>query len=493
MGPVRKLLMVVVLFFKFFYVLSAELLAYCFPSAERKAHRNPYLVGNFAPVHDELTAESLPVHGRLPDDLQGEFVRNGPNPRWDNNPKHNVDYHWFDGDGMLHGVLMQNGKASYVNRYVKTDRFKTSEAAHGKIDQRIGETATFFGFIRTCRAILSDIVTLKSGRRRGTANTALEYHDGKLFALVENDFPHQIQAPLLDTVGAYDYDGALKHNFTAHPKVDYRTGEMVFFGYNLTKKPFVHYAVVSAQGKLLRSVPIDLEVPVMMHDMGATENYSIILELPFTFRPERVLNRESVFGFEEKRPSRYGFIPRHGTNQNQIKWLQGPSCYLFHVLNCYEKDKDNVVMYACRSERSTSYGLLTGNTEILNDKPTLSYLYRWDFDLAAETVKETQISSFACEFPRINDLMTGYYSRYGYVMRLRPLNSPEFDALVKYDFGDGEEGAVKSETFEFGADEAVGEMIFVPRQGATLEDDGYLMTFVYNNKRRILWCWTRGI
>ena len=68
---------------------------------------NPYLDGNFAPVREEITAETLPVIGELPPDLSGMFLRNGPNPQWSPIGQ----YHWFDGDGMIHGVQIHNGQA----------------------------------------------------------------------------------------------------------------------------------------------------------------------------------------------------------------------------------------------------------------------------------------------------------------------------------------------------------------------------------------------
>src|SRR5690348_8400110 len=74
---------------------------------------NPFLEDNFAPIREEIVADDLKVVGRLPPELNGLFVRNGSNPQFP--PK--LNYHWFDGDGMLHGVRIQDGKASYRNRW----------------------------------------------------------------------------------------------------------------------------------------------------------------------------------------------------------------------------------------------------------------------------------------------------------------------------------------------------------------------------------------
>ena len=81
---------------------------------------NAYLADNFAPIRAELTVDDLPILGKLPPELNGMFVRNGPNPPFPPLSR----YHWFDGDGMLHGVQIQDGKASYRNRYVHTKGFK---------------------------------------------------------------------------------------------------------------------------------------------------------------------------------------------------------------------------------------------------------------------------------------------------------------------------------------------------------------------------------
>ena len=72
------------------------------------ATTNPYLEGNFAPVSQEVTATELRVHGRIPDTLSGRYLRNGPNPVTPPDP---ATYHWFTGDGMVHGIRLRDGRA----------------------------------------------------------------------------------------------------------------------------------------------------------------------------------------------------------------------------------------------------------------------------------------------------------------------------------------------------------------------------------------------
>src|SRR5512146_3255796 len=86
---------------------------------------SPYLLGAYAPTRDEVAAECTEVVGRVPADLRGAYVRNGPNPQFP--PKGR--YHWFDGDGMLHGVRVREGRASYRNRYVRTQGWQEEHEA----------------------------------------------------------------------------------------------------------------------------------------------------------------------------------------------------------------------------------------------------------------------------------------------------------------------------------------------------------------------------
>ncbi|MDT0451912.1 carotenoid oxygenase family protein [Streptomyces hesseae] len=77
-----------------------------------------HLAGNFAPVTEELTAHDLPITGTIPPELSGWYLRNGPNPH------DAASGHWFLGDGMIHGVRLEGGRAtSYRNRWVRTSTF----------------------------------------------------------------------------------------------------------------------------------------------------------------------------------------------------------------------------------------------------------------------------------------------------------------------------------------------------------------------------------
>lgn len=412
---------------------------------------NPYLDRNFAPVHEEITTDKLPVIGELPLDLLGIFVRNGPNPQWTPIGQ----YHWFDGDGMLHGVQISNGIATYRNRYIQTTGWKKEREA-GK--------ALWTGLLEA-----PQMNNPHSGYKN-TANTALVWHAGQMLALNEGGNPHAIKLPELETIGQYTYNDKLVSAFTAHPKVDPVTGEMIFFGYSLFTPPYLKYSVVSAQGELLWTVPIDLPIGVMMHDFAITENYTIFMDLPLTFNPERSQQGKPVMMFECDRSSRFGILPRHGDNRN-IRWFESPSCYVFHTLNAYE-DKDEVVLIACRM---TSTTVLISDDSQPDTQADIPRLYRWRFNLSTGAVHEEMLDDVASEFPRINENRLGRQTRYGYTNKMANSSLPRFEGIIKYDFSSG-----KSQTHEFGHGRYGGETVFAPRPGAIAEDDGWLMTFVYD-------------
>ena len=145
-----------------------------------------FRVGNYAPVFDELTTFELPVEGAIPSKLNGWYLRNGPNPRQDTP-------HWFTGDGMIHGVRLENGHAAwYRNRFVRTESFKKPFQLYNPNGSR--------------------------NLHASVANTNVVNHAGKTLALVESSLPYEISNEL-EMLAAYDFGGKLADSMTAHPKI----------------------------------------------------------------------------------------------------------------------------------------------------------------------------------------------------------------------------------------------------------------------------------
>lgn len=416
--------------------------------ANPPASENPFLSGAFAPVDKEVSVDSLRVLGTIPKDLNGMFVRNGPNPQF---PPRNR-YHWFDGDGMLHGVRLQDGKASYRNRWVRTEKFQKERTA-GK--------SLYPGLIDPVK-----ITEMSPPANR--ANTALVHHAGKLLALFEAGLPYEVRLADLETVGPYSFGGKLRTPFTAHPKIDPETGAMLYFGYGPIK-PYVHFGEVDAKGQWLRAVPVDIPRSIMMHDFAVTRNYAIFMDLPATFDIPRAMKGGPIVDFEPVHGARFGLLPRRG---GPIKWFHSSPCFVFHTLNAYDVG-DSVVLLACRYDRLPEIFPADGKYRL--DRPDYACLYRWRFDLKTGRTSEERLDDRSTEFPRVPESLTGRSTRYGYAGHVENLH---FEGLVKYDL------EKKSSVYHrFGANRGGGEGVFVPRPGAKVEDDGWLMTFLHDRDK----------
>lgn len=416
-----------------------------------------YLTDNFAPVKKEITADNLTVEGELPKELEGMFLRNGPNPQFKPIGLH----HWLDGDGMLHCVEISNGKASYRNRYIRTDGFKVEQTQ---------AKAIWPGLLNLPRFDTPYGLMMKN-----TANTSCVFHAGKLLALWEAGAPYEIGLPDLETVGVYTFKDKLASTFTAHPKVDPVTGEMIVFGFAPIAPPYLEYSVVSKEGELKRTVSIDIPAPVMMHDFAITEHYTIFLDMPLTFQPMRIMQGQLPIKFEPQNSSRIGILPRNGDNRT-IRWFKVSACMLYHVGNAWEEG-DEIVLFATRTpdtylfipQEDKGEG---GETEFEHFR-----LYRYRINLATGVVKEEALDDVATEFPRINDDFTGRKTRYMYASQQATYMRPRLllDGLIKYDLKTG-----TSQVHEFGRGRFGGDSAFAPRPGATAEDDGWLLTMVWD-------------
>ncbi len=409
---------------------------------------SPFLQGNFAPVHEETTAENLPIVGKLPAGLEGMFVRTGPNPQFP--PK--GAYHWFDGDGMLHGVRLQSGKASYRNRYVRTAGFEEEKKA-GR--------ALYEGLMG-----MPDLVRIAQGEPgyKNAANTALVWHNGKLLALWEGGPPHAIQVPSLDTIGKETFGGQLRHAFTAHPKVDPATGEMFFFGYG-AGKPFVRFSVLDRAGKISHTTGIDVPNPVMMHDFAVTQKYALFLDLPEVFHFENVLQGKPLLQFDPSLGARIGVLAKKAEGKT-IRWFPVKPCFVFHTLNAWEAG-DEVILVGCRMKEFPAALDTTPRQEVRTEGQAV--LYRWALNLRTGGVKEGPLHDVPTDFPRVDDRLLGKPTRFGYLMKLT------MDGFLKYDLEKGTQAEHLHGKNRFG-----GEGVFVPRPDAKAEDDGWLLTYVHD-------------
>lgn len=385
--------------------------------------------GNYAPVPDELTEYDLPVKGAIPAELDGWYLRNGPNPRQPTG-------HWFLGDGMLHGVRIEGGAAKwYRNRWVRTDSFDTPFGVYNGDGSR--------------------------NLRSAVANTHIVNHAGKTLALVESSLPYEVTKDL-ETVGCYDFGGKLNDAMTAHPKICPTTGELHFFGYGNLFSPHVNYHRVDAAGELTISRPIDVEALTMMHDFAMTAGHVIFLDLPIVFNIDIAVNGsgDMPFRWEDEYGARLGVLRRDDPH-GEVRWFDIDPCYIFHVANAYDEG-DTIVLQAVRYAELWRKDGGFGDTAVL---------WNWTVDLRTGAVTEHQLDDRAVEFPRIDDRLVGLPARYAV--------SVGDASLVRYDLQTG--AAVEH---RFGTPDAPGgpgEAVFVPSpSGAPDESNGWYMAYVYD-------------
>lgn len=399
------------------------------------AARKPpfHLRGNHAPVPDEVTVTELRVTGRLPAELQGRYLRNGPNPITGESA------HWFLGDGMIHGIELRDGVASwYRNRWVRTPYFE-----------------------RPTMPVV-DLENLDFDITRSKANTHVIRHAGRILCLEEGHVPWEI-TPELDTVGPVDFDGQLTGSFTAHPKRCPVTGELLAFGYGLMP-PYLTYHRISAEGVLVQSEVIDVPAATMQHDFNVTRDHVVFMDLPVLFDLDLAMRGGMPFVWSDTHGARLGVMSRTGASAD-VRWYEIDPCYVFHPLNAYDDEAGRIVIDVARYPQLWRQGGTFAD---------VSSLWRWVIDPATGTVTETQLDDRPGEFPRVADARVGLDHRFGYLVS--QLGRDERDSLVKYDLAHG--GAASAHTF--GPGRTPGEAVFVPAEGAAAEDDGYLMTYVYD-------------
>lgn len=427
---------------------------------------NPYLHGIYAPTLNQMHVENLEVTGELPADLVGAYFRNGPNPVHQPANRH----HPFDGDGMVHGVYFRDGQAVYRNRYVQTAAL-AQELADGK-SVSPGVMGPF------------DYAVSRFGIK-DTSNTDLFWYAGDLMSLWYNaGHPYRLDSMTLQTKGYFDLEGRQQRRMSAHSKVDWSTGELLFFDYG-DEPPFMTYGVSDPAGRLLHEVPIDLPGPRLPHDIGFTSHYAILHDLPF-FHDMDVLRRHKyrVLTFHRDVPTRFGIIPRRGQG-DEVRWFECEPCYILHVTNCWEEG-DWVVMDGCRSLNPMP-DAQPGEGELAS---MLAYMrleanaYRWRFNLVTGEVREGDIDDLNTEFNKSNPIFHGVKSKYSYHQRIPLLHEGgytlRFTGLVKYDNDTG-----RSEQWDYGAGVFGSEAVFAPKPGAdrnSAEDDGYVITLATDTR-----------
>ncbi|KAG6544250.1 hypothetical protein Mapa_014253 [Marchantia paleacea] len=475
---------------------------------------NIYVKDNFAPV--EEIGDKVPVEilsGAIPQNFpSGTFIRTGPNPMFGGKYMKSIlgitKFHWFEGDGMLHATYIEKRgdeyHLSYKNKFVETPGYLADKEAGKPVVLQAMEGTPWTLVIN---ALLNQV---RFGfQSKPTCNTSIYVHGGRVFAASENNLPYEINVSDLSTVGVFSCKGAWSvDNFTAHPKIDPKTKEMIGHGYTVMNKPYNTVGVISADGQtLLHEIDTGIDRPGLNHDLGITERYTIVLDFPVCIDPLQILDGKTAIVFKHDTYSRIGVVPRFG-NSNSVRWFTVETCAMFHMFNAYDNGNE-IVMHGLRSKMSYlntdekldkakwySRGLTRGapgqeGHDPLSDGALLTYPYEWRIDLESGTVTERVLideeNYEMMEMPRINESYVGRKYRYGYAIcldldRSRKAGVPYFGKMSKVDFSSTEngKGRVNFEIHHFGPNRYGSEPVFVAKPGSTEEDDGWIVTYVHD-------------
>ena len=384
--------------------------------------------------------------GELPAELDGRYLRNGPNPF---DLAHPATHHWFMGDGMVHGVRLRGGRAEwYRNRYVGSTRV-ARERGH---DDFPGPNW--------------------SGSQLGPNTNAIGFA-GRTWALVEAGGTPVELTDELDSVARNDFSGTLPGGFSAHPKLDPATGELHAMCYAPGWMNNVQYVVVGVDGRVRRTVDIELATMVMVHDMALSQRFAVVYDLPVTLDFDLLGQDRFPFSWNPDHGARLGLLPREG-DAADIVWVDVPLAYVFHPMNAFDTPDGQLTIDHCVYDSMFARDL---DGPLGDGTPRLE---RWVLDPVRRTCSTTVLDDRFSEFPRHRDSVATKPYRYGYTAMANFVHGAQWPT-VKHDLLTGE-----STVFDHGPGRCAGEPVFVGRgSGAATgnggeEDDGWLMTFVHD-------------
>ncbi|MFT3965967.1 MAG: carotenoid oxygenase family protein [Sphingobium sp.] len=402
-------------------------------------HGSPFLTGIHTPMTDEHLLTDLAVTGTIPAGLDGRYLRIGPNPV----APDPASYHWFIGDGMVHALALQGGRALwYRNRWIRSDAVARARG-----------------------------VAPAPGPRHAfdTVNTNIVGMGGRSFALVEaGSYPVEL-GETLDEQRYNPFDGTLKGSFTAHPHLDPRTGEHHAICYEGRDPGTIRHVVIDATGHVVREEPVAVKHGPMIHDCAITDRFVIILDLPVTFSMGALVAGHGFpYRWNPKHAARIGLMPRAGT-QADIIWCRVDPAYAFHVANAYDAPDGRVVIDLCVYDDMFADGAQGPDARSRG-------LERWTVDPVGRTVDIRVIDAAPQEFPRPDERFFGRPCRFVWTMALPTDPDARFvgaTALYAHDLAAG-----TRQVHDFGPGRHPGEFVFVAEGQDSAEGEGWLIGLV---------------
>jgi len=433
----------------------------------------PTMKGFFAPQRYEADILDCEFTGKVPTDLDGMFVRLGGD--WFYPPKFPDDAP-LHADGHISTFRFQNGRVSYKSRYVRTDRFKANLAA-GRQQ---------FGYYRNRQTDEPQVQSLD-----GTvANTTPFAFAGQLMALKEDSLPHLIDPNTLETTGKWDFGGRYRSlTFSAHPKVDPLSGEMIAYGYEATgpaSRDVFAYTIDKA-GQVVREARFQVPYVSIMHDIALTQQHILFPFGGYICTPERLAAGKIHWGWDNSLPSYIGILPRDGDGKD-IRWFKGPLRCMMHTFNARTVGNKVILDAPFYDGNFFPFFHNVDNSPWARDKAK-AFIRRLTFDLNSRHDGWTEEILFAPPVVDIGAVDRRFLSldpRYvftGFTDPAKPFDTDRAGNMagrVTNSYGRFHLGAGKVDSYFAGPTHSLAEACFVPRRGSTAEGDGYIMGVASN-------------
>ncbi|KAL6702811.1 hypothetical protein ACN47E_000897 [Coniothyrium glycines] len=432
---------------------------------------NPMEAG--IPGRFEGEVANLVVFGEIPKEINGTFYRIMVDPFFPLQPGNPP----VEGDGNICALRIHDGSVDMKIKYVETERLKLERKANKRL---FGLYRSPFSHHPCVRAAIDS-----------TANTNLVFWAGKLLALKESAQPYAVHPDTLDTIG-YDPFQTPGETFSAHPKADPFTNELVCFGYEakgLASDDTVIYSL-DQTGKQHNEQWIKMPWRGLVHDSAITKNFIILVLWPFEADLERIKAGGQHWQYSRDRPATFVVVPRRpddlpsGWKPGETRVYHWQHAVLMHTASAWEENDDLLFLETSRVFYNVLPQFEPPNTD--RDLSNLKADYvRWELDLkqpSGTQVKEPEvILDLPSELARVDErFLTRPYDRIFSPVLVpdRPNDAPPVVPLCLNGYVMIEKKSGRNTFFDPGNRSNTEEPIFIPRTKDAPEGDGWLLGMV---------------